>query len=191
MRKYFSLSMLPVSAALGIVMATFIAGWNSAKAEIPDAIVAKDEIHIDKVHAEGVQVYECKATATGALVWQFREPVAVLIQNGKTVGKHYAGPHWDFTDGSVLMAKVVATAPAADANDIPLLKLEVTKRSGAADGLFLEVTTIQRVNTKGGVATGACSNAGALLSVPYTADYVFYRKLVDLAPAEEELPASY
>ena len=39
------------------------------------------------VHAEGAQVYECKADAAGKLAWQFREPVATLIVDGKTVGR--------------------------------------------------------------------------------------------------------
>jgi hypothetical protein len=191
MRKFASISILPLSAIAGMAIAFLLGSWNSAKAEIPEAIAATDEIHIDKVHAEGVQIYECKANASGTLVWQFREPAATLIQNGKTVGRHYAGPHWEFADGSILMAKAVANASGATAADIPLLKLEVTKRMGSADGLFLEVTTIQRVNTKGGVAEGSCQTLGASLSVPYSADYVFYRKLDAMLPADEPLPMSY
>ena len=38
------------------------------------------------------------------------------------------------------------------------------------------VTTIQRLNTSGGKASGPCPRAGALFSVPYAADYAFYRK---------------
>ena len=41
------------------------------------------------------------------------------------------------------------------------------------------VTTIQRINTKGGVAEGACDSHGKLLSVPYSADYAFYAKNKD------------
>ena len=64
--------------------------------------------------------------------------------------------------------------PGASTSDIPLLKLEVAARRGA--GQLANVTTIQRINTKGGVAGGQCTTYGALLSVPYTADYAFYRK---------------
>jgi hypothetical protein len=38
------------------------------------------------------------------------------------------------------------------------------------------VITIQRLNTLGGVAEGSCEIAGTLQSVPYSADYAFYRK---------------
>ena len=127
------------------------------------------------VHAVGSQVYECKSDpAAGTLTWQFREPIATLFISGKTVGRHYAGPNWELIDGSAVQGKVAGRAPAASANDIPLLKLAVATRRG--EGRLTEVTTIQRINTKGGVAEGACNEAGAFLSVPYTADYAFFSK---------------
>ena len=54
------------------------------------------------LHAEGAQVYECKADSDGKLAWQFREPVATLILDGKTMGRHFAGPSWELADGSSL-----------------------------------------------------------------------------------------
>ena len=74
----------------------------------------------------------------------------------------------------MVSGKVAARAPAASAIDIPLLKLDVASRRG--DGRLSDVTTIQRINTKGGVAEGTCNEAGAFLSVPYTADYTFLSK---------------
>jgi hypothetical protein len=38
------------------------------------------------------------------------------------------------------------------------------------------VTTVQRINTKGGVAQGPCDGAGTYQSVAYSADYVFLSK---------------
>ena len=146
-----------------------------AAGELPDAIAARGETVIATVHAVGSQVYECKADpAVGTLAWQFREPIATLFISGKTVGRHYAGPKWELIDGSVVSGKVAARAPAASAIDIPLLKLDVASRRG--DGRLSDVTTIQRINTKGGVAEGTCNEAGAFLSVPYTADYTFLSK---------------
>jgi hypothetical protein len=57
--------------------------------------------------------------------------------------------------------------------DIPWLKLEVTERRG--NGALSDVTTIQRINTQGGATDGSCERAAALLSMPYSADYVFLR----------------
>jgi hypothetical protein len=43
-------------------------------------------------------------------------------------------------------------------------------------GQLTGVTTIQRLNTKGGVVEGSCEAAGTFLSVPYSADYTFLKK---------------
>jgi hypothetical protein len=94
--------------------------------------------------------------------------------DGKTVGRHYAGPNWEMADGSAVVGKVAGRAPGATAQDIPLLKLDVVSQRGS--GQLSGVTTVQRVNTKGGVAEGVCDRAGAFLNVPYSADYAFYRK---------------
>src|SRR5829696_718579 len=52
---------------------------------LPDAIAEPGEASVLTLHAEGAQVYECKADPAGRLVWEFREPVATLIEAGKTV----------------------------------------------------------------------------------------------------------
>ena len=58
-----------------------------AQAQLPAGVAAPGETVILTVHAEGAQVYDCKADASGQLAWQFREPVATLIEDGKTVGR--------------------------------------------------------------------------------------------------------
>ncbi len=126
------------------------------------------------LHAEGAQVYECKADKDGTLAWTFREPIATLMEDGKTVGRHYAGPNWEHQDGSVVTGRVVGTAIGATENDIAWLKLNAVGHRG--DGILANITTVQRVNTKGGVLEGACDTAGTYRSVPYSADYVFLRK---------------
>jgi Protein of unknown function (DUF3455) len=70
--------------------------------------------------------------------------------------------------------RAVGNAPGATVNDIPWLKLEVVNRSGS--GTLAGVTTVQRINTHGGAAQGACDQAGAFRSVPYSADYVILSK---------------
>ena len=156
------------------VAAFFILQATGANAQIPAEIAAPGEDVVVTLHAEGAQVYECKADASGKRVWQFREPIATLLADGKTVGRHYAGPNWDLADGSGVSGKVAGRAPGTSAQDIPLLKLEVTAQRGA--GQLSGVTTIQRLNTKGGVAEGPCDTAGAFLSAPYSADYAFLKK---------------
>ena len=145
-----------------------------AGSQIPDAIAAPGETQVAQFHAKGAQIYQCKADPSGALVWQFREPIATLLNDGQTVGRHYAGPSWELNDGSAVVGKVAASAPGATSADIALLRLDVTARRG--NGRLSDVTTVQRVNTHGGGASGACPTAGAFLSVAYSADYVFLRK---------------
>jgi hypothetical protein len=146
----------------------------SALAEVPESIAARGETRVLTTQAVGAQVYECKADAAGKLSWQFREPIATLLISDKTVGRHYAGPFWEMADGSAIKAKAVANAPGASADDIPLLKLEVVASQGK--GGLSGITTIQRLNTKGGKASGTCGSAGMFLTVPYTADYAFFSK---------------
>ena len=147
---------------------------GAVTAQEPAAIAAPGETVVATLHAEGAQVYECKAGNDGKLAWAFREPIATLVLDGKTVGRHYAGPSWEHADGSAVVGKAVGNAPGKSAGDIPWLKLEVTAHRGS--GALSGVTTVQRINTAGGVHAGACDKAGAFHSAPYAADYVFLRK---------------
>jgi hypothetical protein len=174
MTKVLQMAGSTLAATLaGSVLAIALTDLPSA-AQSPDAIAAPGERLVATLHAEGAQVYECKADVSGALKWQFREPVATLVEDGVTVGRHYAGPTWELADGSVVVAKAVGRASGASPKDIPLLKLEVTSRRGA--GRLSGISTVQRLNTVGGVAEGTCEKAGALLSVPYSADYTLLKK---------------
>ena len=145
-----------------------------AQAQLPAGVAAPGETVILTVHAEGAQVYDCKAGADGKLVWTFREPIATLLLDGKTIGRHYAGPNWEHVDGSAVVGKVAGRAPGATPKDIPWLKLDVSERRGS--GVLSAATTIQRINTQGGVAEGPCDKAGAFLSAAYATDYVFLKK---------------
>jgi hypothetical protein len=141
---------------------------------LPDAIAAPGEAVLLALHAEGAQVYECKAGTDGKTAWAFREPIATLMADGKTVGRHYAGPNWEHSDGSAVVGKVAASVPGATANDIPWLKLDVISRRGS--GVLTSATTVQRINTQGGKLEGVCDKAGTFRSAPYSADYIFLRK---------------
>ncbi len=157
-----------------IVLSLLVALPGATRAEVPAAVAAPGETTVATWHAEGAQVYECKAGGDGKLAWAFREPIATLVLDGKTIGRHYAGPNWEHIDGSAVVGKVATSAPGATPKDIPLLKLEVVSSRGS--GALSGVTTVQRINTAGGRHDGACEKAGALYSAPYAADYVFLKK---------------
>jgi hypothetical protein len=79
---------------------------NSISAQMPAAIDAPGQTVLATVHAEGAQVYECKADTEGKLIWQLREPIATLFLDGRTVGRHYAGPTWQHReDGDAVFRK--------------------------------------------------------------------------------------
>jgi hypothetical protein len=132
------------------------------------------------VPAKGVQIYECRAKKdqAGAYEWAFVAPEADLFDtNGKKIGRHYAGPHWESTDGSKIAGTVKERIDAPQADAIPWLLL-VTNSVGP-QGSFDKITGIQRVNTVGGVEPkSGCSQStvGTTARIPYTADYYFLSK---------------
>lgn len=146
----------------------------AAETSLPGAIAAPGETILLTVHAEGAQVYECKAGSDGKPAWAFREPIATLLADGKTVGRHYTGPNWEHIDGSAVVGKVAGSAPGTTSDDIPWLKLEVISHRGS--GALTAATTVQRIYTRGGKLDGACDQPGALRSAPCSAEYVFLRK---------------
>jgi hypothetical protein len=153
-----------------------------------------------KTHAIGTQNYVCLPAGTG-LAWKFQGPQATVFVtfrwiNGEVrqqVMTHFLSPSaaeaamparatWQSSlDTSAVWAKKIEessdpnyVAPGA----IPWFLLEVTgsQRGPAGGSIVSETTYIQRVNTTGGVTpTTACTEAGSISFVPYTADYVFYR----------------
>jgi hypothetical protein len=159
---------------LTLAAALAVPAFVHAQQQTPAAIAAPGETVVATWHAEGAQVYECKAGADGKLAWAFREPIATLLSDGRTIGRHYAGPNWEHMDGSAVVGKAAGNAPGATPKDIPWLKLEVIASRGS--GTLSGVTTVQRVNTQGGRHDGACENGGTFYSAPYAADYVFLKK---------------
>ena len=109
----------PKNAVLTAIFLTGSLVNAIAQTSLPEAIAAPGETVILTLHAEGAQIYECKSSGDGALTWAFREPIATLFSDGKTVGRHYAGPNWEYSDGSAVVGQVVGTAPGQVAMDIP------------------------------------------------------------------------
>jgi hypothetical protein len=163
-----------------LMAAAALVGRTAAAQEpIPPSLqAAAGETLAATLHASGVQIYECRPLrdASGKYEWAFAAPEADLRDaQGKRTGTHYAGPHWEALDGSKVVGAVQQKADAPDMHAIPWLLLSA--KSVGAEGTFSRVTSIQRVNTRGGKApSGNCAaaNAGTSVRVPYTADYLFY-----------------
>ena len=162
-----------------VITAGLLAGYADTK---PPAVPAALEPGIGEtlammVPARGVQIYECRAGRDGkGGEWVFVAPEAELFDaRGNVIGRHGAGPSWEANDGSRIAGSVKARAEAPTAGAVPWLLLAA--KSTGPNGAFSEVTSIQRVNTAGGVAPAApCTPAtvGTSARVGYTADYYFY-----------------
>jgi hypothetical protein len=145
---------------------------------VPAALRAPDgHVAWRTLKARGVQIYECrmKKDDPQAAQWAFVAPEAELFDaGGRPAGKHYAGPHWESTDGSKVRGSAVASADAPQPGAIPWLLLSTTSDGPA--GEFANVTYVQRVVTVGGVAPAAAdcdlAGLGKRARVPYSADYV-------------------
>lgn len=124
-----------------------------------------------RVYAVGVQIYRWNGTN-----WVFVEPVATLFADAnyhRKVGTHYGGPTWESNGGSKVIATRLASC-SPEPTAIPWLLLQTVSTDGP--GIFNQVTYIQRVNTKGGLApTAPGASTGAVAEVPYATEYYFYR----------------
>jgi hypothetical protein len=123
-----------------------------------------------QAHADGDQIYSCDGSS-----WVFAGPDAKLFdENHKQVASHFAGPTWEWNDGSRVVGRPVANA-TPDPDSIPWLLLTATDHQG--DGAMKQVSSIQRLSTKGGKApaTGCdASHKGEKTRAHYTAIYYFY-----------------
>ena len=161
---------------LGLIFGAGLAHvWASAQ-KVPAQIKPpKGQTLVAEAHAKGFQIYTCKNDG-GKYAWTLKGPDAELFDKaGKAVGRHFAGPTWEWSDKSQVIGKKAASAPSRKANSIDWLLLTATGHSG--EGVLSKVTNIQRLNTKGGKEpAGGCDAAheGQETRAAYTADYFFY-----------------
>lgn len=127
--------------------------------------------------ATGMLNYECRPSATGPYAWVLISPQANLLdRTGKDVVA-YSGPpaRWTHIDGSSVVGNPIAVAPNGEYT-LPLQLSRAEPSMGS--GVLQNVSFIQRIKTKGGVEkTKPCgaSNTGEKLTLPYQADYIFWR----------------
>ncbi len=150
-----------------------------AAPKTPEAIaVPASSKVVLKASAKGAQIYVCgpKKDAPGKFEWSLKAPEATLSDDqGKSLGKHYAGPTWEATDGSKVVGAMKAKVDAPSATAIPWLLVEAKSNEG--QGILSHIAFIQRVETEGGKAPASgCDKAHdkAETRVDYSAQYYFY-----------------
>ena len=168
---------LVIAASSALILTT--TGCATAPPTVADALrPASGQTLSAEALATGVQIYECSATKDqpSRYEWVFKAPEAELSSRaGRSIGKHYAGPTWEASDGSKVLGEVKGRDPGPDASAIPWLLL--TAKSNTGTGIFSRVASIQRVDTVGGIAPKTpCGrdNVNQVVRVPYKATYYFY-----------------
>jgi hypothetical protein len=168
-----AISTLAACASTGAKMSTF------SQNGLPDAIKvpAGHTVAYEMIGA-GELTYACRAKANTSNVyeWAFAGPVATLTaRDGAVLGKYYAGPTWESSDGSKVTGTQVAVSPANPGNiPLQLVKANPAMGTGAMQG----VSYVQRVATVGGVAPQSTCGADQLNTeqkVKYQADYIFWK----------------
>jgi Protein of unknown function (DUF3455) len=169
-----------VALTLGTAVAAFgvaacFAPTNDVKPVVQQEVPASAAVKVPdgnklvaSLAGKGVQTYTCASSA-----WTPLEPAATLSQGGNTVALHFKGPIWVSTvDGSEVDATAVPGAAVKHADAVPDLLLKASAHHGT--GQFADITFVQRLATKGGLApTGSCTD-GNRVSVPYSATYTFW-----------------
>ena len=177
---------MKTQGTVAIVCASLLALFSGcATAQVATVPVIPEDLKVPttqtlslETRAIGVQIYDCKPSKDdpARFEWVFRAPEADLFDTaGKTIGKHYAGPTWESSDGSKVVGEVKARDDGPDVNAIPWLLLSAKTTSGV--GAFSRIASIQRVQTVGGKApAGGCNQAqaGNAATIPYRATYYFY-----------------
>jgi Protein of unknown function (DUF3455) len=145
-------------------------------------------------HGVGTQNYVCAPIGkVGHVDWSLFTPEATLFSDDNfQLITHFSSPNpdeggfvrvsWqDSRDTSAVWGRGVAMA-TVDPDAIPWVKLQrAGSRVGPTGGNTLAVVTfLQRVHTEGGKApsTGcdALPDVGKKAFIPYSADYIFYKK---------------
>ena len=153
-------------------------GAAYAEVSIPEQIkVPAGYSPVLTVHAKGDQIYQC-VLSEGKYSWETQAPDAKLFDaQGNIVGNHTAGPLWEYKEGSRVVGRVVKKIDITPGKAISWLLVEVV--SHKSEGLFSNVSFINRINTHGGLPpTSGCdaNHLGSEKRVAYTADYIFYGK---------------
>jgi uncharacterized protein DUF3455 len=152
----------------------------ASRLEVPSSLqVPGDQALALEARARGVQIYECRAAKDAAkFEWTLKGPEAELLDGaGKPIGRHYAGPTWEASDGSKVVGEVKAKDAGPDPTAVPWLLL--TAKSAEGSGVLGRTASIQRLATVGGKAPAeGCSaeHDGAVVRIDYQATYRFYRR---------------
>lgn len=127
----------------------------------------------------GDHIFECRPNLAEAnsYQWVFVAPDATLYEGPRSVGRMATANMWEHSSDRTSVSGVVRAIQPGGADNLPWALLRAYP--AGETGLFAGVTSIQRVNTTGGIApaTGCdASHSGSEARVAFSADYYFYKR---------------
>jgi hypothetical protein len=169
--------MRPAALALPLLVALPAAAAISSPNVPPRLQAGPAEVAAFSLRGEGVHVYECKPGFDGRLTWVFSNPEVNFSDGATTVATQNQVNFWESTSDRSSVSTIVRASAAAGSDNLPWTLYAA--QSNDTGGRFGGVTSVQRVNTVGGVAPSTgCSDttAGTEVRVPFRADYYFYKR---------------
>ncbi len=129
--------------------------------------------------ATGAQLYTCTPSPTqdNAYGWVSTAPDATLYDGTRGVARLATVDHWESLDDRSSVSGIPMRLQAGGAGNMPWALMRGVPVGES--GMFAGVTSIQRVNTRGGAApAGGCdeTHVGNEARVDFTADYYFYKR---------------
>lgn len=126
----------------------------------------------------GVMIYQCKATLANPNVyaWFYVAPDATFYEGNREIARMTTPNLLESLDDGSSVSGIVRAAQASP-GALPWTFAQAAPIGET--GLFANVSSMQRVNTRGGLPPAAGCNAdndGAESRVAFNADYYFYRR---------------
>lgn len=174
-RAFTALGALSLLGACGVVGPLL----NLDQAALPaDIRVPAGHVVVLQAQGRGELLYECQAIRRTPYeyTWLLRNP-SLQLQDGRgNLITYYPGTRsrWVHSDGSEVVAREFVEIPSE--TSLPLLRAKADPTEGR--GALEDVSYVQNLHNQGGVVSGKPCTAAALgmrTSVPYQADYVFWR----------------
>lgn len=150
-----------------------------ANETLPASLQAKPvEVLQEVFRVHGNETYVCQRDGN-QLGWHATGTWATLVDESRhSAGVITAGGYFIASDGSYVVTRLLAQE-IISASALPWQRLTTVQASAepGQQGRFANVTSIQRVQTSGGLPPDpACTVERTALYVPYSATYLFYRR---------------
>jgi len=172
--------MIRTCALAACCLALPVAAQVSAPAGISPALrTGPGEAPAMMLTGSGVQIYTCSPSTldANAYGWYPSAPDATLYDGSRGVARLATADHWESLDDRSSVSGILVRMQSGGAGNLPWTLMRASPVGDS--GMFAGVTSVQRVNTRGGAAPSAgCdeTHVGTEARVDFTADYNFYRR---------------